>query len=72
MLPTRHSLQIQGHIHTGGMEKGIPHKWKSAEKVAIFISDKIDFKDCYKRQKYTLHVFVTVISPSYTNSLIIM
>lgn len=38
-----------------GMEKGIPHKWKSAEKVAIFISDKIDFKDCYKRQKYTLH-----------------
>ena len=55
MLPTRHSLQIQGHIHTAGMEKGIPHEWISEEKVVIFISDKIDFKDCYKRQKYTLH-----------------
>ena len=34
------------------MVKTILCKWKSKEDmVAILISDKIDFKDCYKRQR---------------------
>ena len=38
------------------MEKDIPCKWKSKKAgVAILISDKIDFKDYYKRQRSTLH-----------------
>ena len=33
MLPTRDSLQFEGHIQTEseGMEKDIPCKWKSKE-----------------------------------------
>ena len=38
------------------MEKYIPCQWKSKKAgVAILISDKIDFKDYYKRQRSTLH-----------------
>ena len=48
MLSTRIPLQTKGHIQTEseGMGKDIPCKWKSKEswRVAILISDKIDFK----------------------------
>ena len=58
MLYTRDALQIQGHTHTENqMLEMISHvkgKQKKAE-VAIIISDKIDFKDHYKRQGRILH-----------------
>ena len=47
MLPTGGSLQIQRHTQTEskGMEKGILCKCKSKKaRVALIISDKIDFK----------------------------
>ena len=48
MLSIRDSLQIHGHIQTEseGMEKCIPRKWKFKKKarIAILMSDKIDFK----------------------------
>ena len=47
MLLTRDALQTQGHIQTEseGMEKDIPHKWKSKETWSSnTTSDKIDFK----------------------------
>ena len=47
MLPKRDSLQIQRQTETEseGMEKIMLWKWKQKNaRVAIFISDKIDFK----------------------------
>ena len=48
MLSIRDSLQIHGHIQTEseGMEKCIPRKRKLKKKarIAILMSDKIDFK----------------------------
>ena len=47
MLSTRDPPQNRGHIQTEseGPEKDIPCKQRSKEaRVAIFISDKIDFK----------------------------
>ena len=47
MLSTRDPLQTKGHIQTEseGMEKDIPHKWKSKETWSSnTTSDKIDFK----------------------------
>ena len=46
MLSTRDPLQIQGHMKTEseGMEKDIPCKGNQKKaRLAIFISDKIDF-----------------------------
>ena len=40
----------------GEVVKDIPSKWKPKKaRVAILTSDKIDLKDCYKRQRQTLH-----------------
>ena len=50
VLSTRHSLQIQGHIHTAGMEKGIPHEWKSEEKV-IILNILRDIKKCINARR---------------------
>ena len=46
MLSTKDPLQTQGNIQTESeeMEKDIPCQQKSKAQVAIFISDKIDFK----------------------------
>ena len=48
MLPTRDPPQNKGHMQTEseGLEKDIPCKQRPKKKagVAIFISDKIDFK----------------------------
>ena len=43
MLSTRDPLQSKGHIQaeSEGLETDISHKWKA--RVAILISDKIDF-----------------------------
>ena len=58
MLYTRDALQIQGYAHTENqMLEMISHvkgNQKKAE-VAIIISDKIYFKDHYKRQGRILH-----------------
>ena len=59
MLSTRDPLQTYRHGQTesGGMKKDIPCKRKSKETgVAILISDKIDFKDYYKRQIRTVQI----------------
>ena len=58
MLFMRVPLQIQGHIQTEieGVKKvfhGNGNQNKAG--IAIFISEQIDFKDCYKRQRRTLH-----------------
>ena len=48
MLSTKDTLQIQRYIQTEsvGMEEDTPCKWQSKESscVAIFLSDKVDFK----------------------------
>ena len=55
MLSTRDPPQNKGHIQTesAGLEKGIPCKWRQKEsRVAILISDKIDFEiKAMKRDK---------------------
>ena len=57
MLSTRDPLQTLGHTQTEseGMEKEF-HANGNQKKagVAILISDKIDFKECYKRHGRTL------------------
>ena len=58
MLSTRDSPQNKGHIQTEseGLENDFSRKWRQKKAgVAIFISDKIDFKGCGKRQRRTLH-----------------
>ena len=59
MLSTRDPPQNKGHIQTEseGLEKDIPCKQRSKEaRVAIFISDKIDFKTkAVKRDKRLQH-----------------
>ena len=47
MLPTRDSLQFEGHIYLQSvrMEKDIPSKWKPKESRGSYIYiSKIDFK----------------------------
>ena len=55
ILPTRDPPQNKGHIQTEseGLEKDIPHKQRPKEsRIAILISDKIDFKiKAVKRDK---------------------
>ena len=56
MLSTRDPPQNKGHIQaeSEGLETDISHKWKA--RVAILISDKIDFEiKAVKRQGRTLH-----------------
>ena len=58
MLSERDSHQNKGHIQTEseGLENDFSRKWRQKKAgVAIFISDKIDFKGCGKRQRRTLH-----------------
>ena len=57
MLSIRDALEIWGHTKTEGIEKGVSHANGNQKKagVAILISEKIDFKDCYKRQRRTLY-----------------
>ena len=45
------------HIQTERkrMEKDIPCKWKLKARLAILISDEIDFKEYYKSPRGTLH-----------------
>ena len=57
-LSTRDPPQNKGHIQTEseGLENDFSRKWRQKKAgVAIFISDKIDFKGCGKRQRRTLH-----------------
>lgn len=47
VLPTRDSLQLEGHVwaQSKGIQKDTPHKWKPTEsRVVVFISNKEDFK----------------------------
>ena len=44
MLPRGNALQIQTHRQSEGIEKGILCKWKSKERAAIHVSDKIGLK----------------------------
>ena len=59
MLSTRDPSQNKGHIQTEseGLEKDISHKQRPTKAgVAIFISDKIDFKTkAVKRDKRLQH-----------------
>ena len=58
ILSIRDQCQISEHIQTTSeeMEKAFcanGNQKKTGK--AIFISEKIDFKDCYKRQRRTAH-----------------
>ena len=60
MLPTRDSPQIKRNTQTEskGMEKGIPCKWKLKESQSsntYMRQNRLQNKDCYKRQRRTLH-----------------
>ena len=58
MLSTRDTLQLQRNIQTESEGwKKIFHANGNQKKagIAILKSDKIDFKDCYKRKRRTLH-----------------
>ena len=58
MLSERDSHQNKGHIQTEseGLENDFSRKWRQKKAgVAIFISDKIDFKGCEERHTRTLH-----------------
>ena len=66
MLSTRDPPQNKRHIQTEseGLEKDISHKWKPKKKkknsgVAIFISDKKDFKTkAVKRHKEEHYIMI--------------
>ena len=62
MLSTRDPSQNKGHIQTEseGLEKDIPHKQRPKEsRVAILISDKINFKTkAVKREKQGHYIMI--------------